>query len=332
MAHKVLPYENQLHIPLSENGPEPTAIELRFPSTFSRKAQRVLRYYDGCIFLFAWNGKFVMTDELLQLDDAFEHCSCPRCWQGDNLDKLETWLEAIADANDEKQPQGWVATRMDGEDDRRYRTSGRVIGDLSGAVLVKMQMDTNFMIISTVDRRHGRQGRFFVSPALLEPLLRNNTGSATDVDGANFASFCRWEQNITITFTWLNMLDNEVVNGFRQIVEVPVDLLRRVFYGHETVQYLYLPTALAAKVNVGESSYTQKVIHRVINGDKRIRRAFSKAMRDCFQWRGDEITLYGDGRYDFFFRTASGFPSAGGLILHETERNGHHCYYFSVHT
>lgn len=330
MEHKVLPYGNQLHIARTWKGPEPAAIELQFPPTFSGRAQRVLRYYDGKLFLFAWQDKFVMTDDGLLLDDGYYRGSGMLGWRGNDLGGLEAWLEAIADSLDDWQPSGW----QDVCDDDSGKESGkprRILTNLYEAVLVKMSMGINHLIIVTVDRAHGRCGRFLVTPRLLEPLLRNDSGSMTDEDDGNFATFRRFDQNINVTFIWLDMPGYMATVIYRQSVEVPVDLVRRVFYGNEAVRYLYCPEAPRTRVKVSASPRTQDTIHRVVHGKRKIRRAFSKAMRDDRQRLGEEITLYGDGQYNFFFRTKDSGSKSGGLILGETERHGYHGCEYAVY-
>lgn len=70
--------------------------------------------------------------------------------------------------------------------------------------------------------------------------------------------------------------------------------------------------------------------------DKLRRHALRKAMKNCFQWDGDKVTLYPDRGEDFYFTTKSGYPRNGGLVLHHTEVRTKagikaRCYY-SIHT
>jgi hypothetical protein len=75
---------------------------------------------------------------------------------------------------------------------------------------------------------------------------------------------------------------------------------------------------------------------RTIQQDNRIRRAFSKGMRDHFHWPGDTVTLYSDGLHDFYFTADNGFPVNGGLVLHESSVKTVHGIFpkllYSVHT
>lgn len=107
MKHQVIPYVDQTENPaIDRNDPlaAATAIELRFPRTFSEKAWRVIRYFEGGMYLYSYKGKFVATDESLELtecgDGSHENpYGAPR-FVCDTLDDLETVLEGIADLYD----------------------------------------------------------------------------------------------------------------------------------------------------------------------------------------------------------------------------------------
>ena len=81
-----------------------TAIELEFPKTFSKKAWRVIRYMEGAMYLYSYKGKFVATDESLELteygDGSHERpYGAPR-FACDTLNELEVILEDLADLYD----------------------------------------------------------------------------------------------------------------------------------------------------------------------------------------------------------------------------------------
>ena len=123
MKHAVRPYEIQQNVAIDRNDPEAavTAIEIHFPSTFSRKAWKVIRYFDGTIFLFVYKGKFIATDESLYLtehgDGSHEApIGLPR-WTGDSLEALERWLEAVADEYDQDgEIPGWKTESHEAEE------------------------------------------------------------------------------------------------------------------------------------------------------------------------------------------------------------------------
>lgn len=51
LKHQVIPFARQINPGIDRNDPQAavTAIELRFPGTFSHKAWRVIRYMEGAI-------------------------------------------------------------------------------------------------------------------------------------------------------------------------------------------------------------------------------------------------------------------------------------------
>lgn len=123
MKHLVKPYADQQNPAIDMNDPEAaiTAIEIRFPETFSRKAWKVIRYFSGAMFLYAYKGKFIVTDESLYLtehgDGSYEApYGFPR-WTGNSLEALETWLETIADDyNEDGDIPGWKNDDEESED------------------------------------------------------------------------------------------------------------------------------------------------------------------------------------------------------------------------
>lgn len=337
MTHRVIPYENQLHVGFSRNRPEPSAIELRFPCTFSGKAQRVLDFCDDDIFLFSYGGGFVATDQTMKLTRDSPADVSPY-WTGSSLDDLEAYLEAMADICDDTpgdELPGWadavpftIPETKSGtaETDPAKTGPDRPIGDLTQAVMVKMDRRDGRVCIRTTDREHGRQVSLSLEEEVLEPLLRSTANSAVAVDGINFIELTRTRQNLLIWFTWLKHGGFGTVNGFRQTVTIPMRLMAEAFSGRKQLRYLYVPAAPGARVKFDRSLRTQNTIHRVVYGEQRIRRAFTKALRDFFGWPGEEVTLIGDGGYNFRFRTRSGYRDNGRLILNEDRDGGRFCY------
>ena len=100
MAHIVSPYEDQTRPATYKGQPVLTAIEIRFPETFSDRAWHVIEEYGNSIQLYVHNGMFVATTELRALDVESVR------WQGGSLEDLEIWLEVKATQFDELEP-GW---------------------------------------------------------------------------------------------------------------------------------------------------------------------------------------------------------------------------------
>jgi len=114
LKHIISPYENQSNPPTDRNDPvgAATAVEIRFPETFSARAWKVINYFDDTIQLYIYKGKFVATDESLELTEygdgsAVAPYGGPR-WTGDSLEELEKWLESVADDYDKcGDMEGW---------------------------------------------------------------------------------------------------------------------------------------------------------------------------------------------------------------------------------
>ncbi|WP_302450037.1 hypothetical protein [Ruthenibacterium lactatiformans] len=327
MKHVVKPFMDQSinqAIDRNDSQAAATAIELQFPKTFSRRAWRVIRYMEGAIYLYSYKGKFVATDESLELTEYGDGTSDspyggPR-WTGESLEELEWWLESIANEYDSLgDVPGWEVSRaMRSYPNENMRN-----------VLVSMSADKNFVGIKTYDRQHGTRGRFLISRTVISTLLDAPKGTVRyESDCGDYAMITRLEDKLQFSFAWLNYSGDGDIKGFRQDITIPLSKFRLVLDWSESVKYLYIPMSSKALIDARPAA---KTISKIMK-DKRIRQAFSKAMRDCFRWPGDTVTLYPDGGYNFFFTTASGFPKNGGLILHESERDGYPYIYYSVHT
>lgn len=107
MTHPIKPFADQTVNPAIDRrdpAAAATAIELRFPHTFSARAWKVIRHFEGAMFLYAYKGSFVVTDESLELTECGDGTmespyGAPR-WTGGTLDDLEQWLLKIADEYD----------------------------------------------------------------------------------------------------------------------------------------------------------------------------------------------------------------------------------------
>ena len=122
MTHSVIPYKHQMNPAIDRNDPEAavTAVELHFPPTFCKRAWKVINYFDGTMYLYAYKGKFVVTDESLELTEFGDGSheapfGFPR-WVGDSLDELEEWLLLIADEYDKDGDiPGWKTDQIEEE-------------------------------------------------------------------------------------------------------------------------------------------------------------------------------------------------------------------------
>lgn len=347
MKHKIAPYADQLLEAVDRIDPDAaaTAIELQFPETFSHKAWRVIRYFAGAMYLFSYKGQFVVTDESLELTvHDGEPVGGPR-WTGKSMDDLEHWLELIADeydASDYEIP-GWEVELSSESVDAhgpgwqaetpaqkaRHRSECQ---QLDSDVMVKLIPDGEYIGIKTYDRQHGSHGRFLIAQSslwALGPMLKTAVGkSMLDVDCGNIVDITNVDNGLLFRFAWLNTHSDNSVTGFKQEITIPGTEIIRALRDNVECKVLCHCTHGMAKIDATRAVCTIQKIQR----NKRVRRAFAKAMRDCFQWPGERITLYPDGKYSFFFTTRSGYPKNGGLILHKGEKDGHPYLTYSVHT
>ena len=134
-----------------------------------------------------------------------------------------------------------------------------------------------------------------------------------DADCGNHLRAYVSDGTVCITFDWLSEYSDGVLKGFRQRVELPERTLADLLRTGRPVQVLYRRTDAHARM---DASHAVSTI-RQVRADGLARRALSKALHDCFRWRAEMVTLYGDGPLDFLFTTASGCPAVGGLFRHE---------------
>ena len=192
---------------------------------------------------------------------------------------------------------------------------------MMNSLLLKLSFDGDFFSFSTYSRAHGHHGRFLVSPDALK-LAMETDKTVFDKDCGSFieirAQHSGGRSVLSVRFTWLNAFADGSVHGVQQSAKIPLYLIRYILRTGETVKFLYQEPATQAKI---DSSRAGETIRRIIC-DKRKRRAFSKAMRSCFQWADETVSLYSDFNDNFYFTTESGFPSDGGLVLFENTYDG----------
>ena len=199
-----------------------------------------------------------------------------------------------------------------------------------GNILIKLRADGEFIRIRTFDRVHGGSRSFIVRREVLQKALAGDTAIDSDLDG--FFEAFESDGMIQMRIYWISV-NNDVISGYKQSFEVPLTLILRVLNSRDMMaKCLYRATKKPTRFHAVRAARTLRTIQQ----DDRVRRAFSKGMRDHFHWPGDTVTLYSDGPTDLYFTTESGFPANGGLILHEGSVNTVHGTFpklqYSVHT
>ena len=200
-------------------------------------------------------------------------------------------------------------------------------------ILFMAEISTECVAVSTLCRKHNRSGRFLLIRERLRELLNESPRHFYDMDCGHHVDIFTDAEHWTFTFDWLSEYSDGTLKGFRQTVEVPRRAIEDMLENGTPIRYLYTPQREAhARV---DASRVGSVIREILNVP-RMRRAFIKAMRDCFRWRGDEVTLYRDYPHSFYFEADGSWNINGGLILHETERKTPRgtfpVYYYGVHT
>lgn len=199
-------------------------------------------------------------------------------------------------------------------------------------VLIHLVSDENSIHIRTYQREIGKKGRFFLyRNALREWLDGDRKRPFYDMDCGNVLCILSDGEILDFRVYWLSHAYG-VLSGYEQFFSIPADMMKIALNTPSAIRHLYVPPCDAARI---ELHVSREFLRKIIT-DSRKKHALSKAMRDCFQWRNEIVRLYDDRIADFFFRTESGFPSCGGLILHEstinTVRGIFPKYIYSVHT
>lgn len=201
---------------------------------------------------------------------------------------------------------------------------------MTGSIKINICCDACFLGIKTYSREQGKHGRFLLKRELIEELLSGGSiDEITDTDYGSFVAVRLSNDFFVFRFYWLCEYENQVLKGVRQTFSLPKSAIEALLSGSiVTKNYFYQPMERHAKIDFTAASRTI----RNILSDRHIRRAFSKAMRDSFQWPGELVVLHNDGGCNFFFTTERALRICGGLILHEGAKNGYPCVYYSTHT
>ncbi len=216
-------------------------------------------------------------------------------------------------------------------------------------ILVKLFMTDNCIALRTYDRIHGMRGRFLFDrdhfrawfeaiheiedEATREYIKMFHDKNFRASDCGHVMSAYRSGRNICFEVIWLSTYGDVDVRGFIQRFDVPFAQIRALLDENASICLLHREVGGSAQICC--NPYATKTICRIC-GDKLKRHAFRKAMRDCFKWKDDIVTLSHDRRDDFYFNSDGEWPMNGGLILHsgkvDTEHGVYPKLYYSVHT
>ena len=146
-------------------------------------------------------------------------------------------------------------------------------------ILFMAEVSGDCVAVSTFCRKHNRRGRFLLIRERLRELLDEGPRDFYDMDCNNHVHIHAGMNRWTFTFDWLSEYSDGTLTGFRQTIEVPSSAMTELIEDGVPVRYLYTPREAQARV---DSSHVGNSIREIL-GIPRMRRAFAKAMRDCFR-------------------------------------------------
>lgn len=195
------------------------------------------------------------------------------------------------------------------------------IGLYRGDIMVTLKRSILGMVeLSTYSRARGHQGSLCIDSTDFTRWMDKDEDGHTKgyykiICLPDYALVRDMGDSLMFSAGFLDTAGVDILRGFQQsFVLDKAEWHKFISSGDKTHHSLHIFHPRPARIDV---SHALPTLRRVL-AVPRFRRAFSKAMRDCFRWPGDTVTLYPDGRLDFGFQTAMGMPEAGGLILHTT--------------
>ena len=201
-------------------------------------------------------------------------------------------------------------------------------------VLVKAWCTEHCLAITTYSREDGHHGRFLIPIDSITAWMQDPRDRAFySKDCGHILEMWQDDENYRINVHWISMYSDHAFKGIYQTFTLPAEeLFNLLMCGGKPITTVYAEHEAHARIDATRAAKTlQKIC-----ANRRMRRAFSKAMRDCFRWRDEDVYLYNDGGGSFFFRTETGCPACGGLILHEstvkTPNGNFRKLYYSIHT
>ncbi len=202
--------------------------------------------------------------------------------------------------------------------------------------------DFGYCILRTHSFANGRSQAFYVSRQPFGDWLSQAPWTAPSYIENDCCSFLKVRNpedgQLRFTVFWLSSDGYDGMRGRRETFRLPYDaVVQAVRHGQD----LRLSAAVESgesRANISLSGNAHRQIRR-LSGRKLKKRAFTKAMRDCFHWQDSRIELYSDFGDDFCFREKRGesIGIVGGLCLSRSEVRGrdgqtYPRYAYSVHT
>ena len=191
------------------------------------------------------------------------------------------------------------------------------------STLLTISFDDKFFRMRTRSRRHPRSSNHVMLREELETLLSEEMGHLIDVDMGNYLE-CHLTRDgiMRLKFSWLGTPTyNDEFHGWHDRINLPADTLRELLQsGESTRTMLYIDRRETASFDF---EHSQHIIAKIIE-DKRIKRAFTKGMRDFQVHHRGLYRMYSDYvKHSFFFDCVENGRSCynGGFILHQHKKD-----------
>lgn len=198
------------------------------------------------------------------------------------------------------------------------------------AVLMISTQDT-FVTFRTFDAFYGRSQRIYVRISKLEAWLEDDDQEHfEDRDLHSSIRFYRRKDKLYTELVSLRENDGELKGFIHRFCIDPDQLAYILTTRYEDHRLLITTHEQQSQAKLIIPKSTQSYIRETILPDKKLKRAFIKAISRSFMYgKESEITLHHD--YDgFFFRETNGI--CGGLIIGRNIVSGHDAVGFTVHT
>ena len=202
-------------------------------------------------------------------------------------------------------------------------------------IMVKLENYDQYMRIRTYDRQNGTKWGFLVDKNRLSAHINNGFPHCyMERDGLNVISIWQENDSYHVRIDWITSGSGAEFHGYSQIFNIPKNSIRLLLLGYISSDKVLCKLERKRTPIINHANRTI----REIQENKLMKRAFCKAMRDCFQYDGETVHLYNDGN-SFYFEDFCGEKQVmnGGLILHSFEQIGRNhtrypAYRYRVHT
>ena len=156
--------------------------------------------------------------------------------------------------------------------------------------LVKLNLSGNFLELETYNRAFSRKRRFFIDPEPFGAWIESGTAEYFERDIGHFLEATKSGDIISIKLHWHHSDTFDFTTYEKQSVVIPAAVIQSALAGNP-IRYLHTEKQAMPKLDF---SYAANTI-REICSDKQKRRAFSKGLRQSFQWPGSRpVAFCGD--------------------------------------